>query len=152
MSCVMYHIAHVMCHKLRVNCHLSPVTCYQPTVLLTPPLSTLGWFAKTSPPQKKLKYKKISKGQQNKTKNCRSMQILGLPSLTKSLESTRKQASKRGHTLFFIHRSQDLTMSDLSKPKPPVSTNKPMGQLWAASSSVFEVQSLTNSGNFIGFV
>ena len=48
-------------------------------------------------------------------------------------------------TLFFNHRSLDLTLSDWSKSQPTVSPDKPMGQLWAASSSVFEAQSLTNS-------
>ena len=48
-------------------------------------------------------------------------------------------------TLFFNHRSLDLTLSDLSKFEPAVSPDKPMGQLWHASSSVFEAQSRTNN-------
>ena len=48
-------------------------------------------------------------------------------------------------TLFFNHQSLDLTLSDLSKSEHTVSLDKPMGQLLAASSSVFEAQSLTNS-------
>ena len=44
------------------------------------------------------------------------------------------------------HQSLDLTLSDLDKSKPTVSPDKPIGQLWAASSSVIEAQSLTNSG------
>ena len=55
-------------------------------------------------------------------------------------------------TLFFNHRSLDLTLSDLSKSEPTVSPDKPMGQLWAASSSVFEAQSLTNSEKSSGIV
>ena len=48
-------------------------------------------------------------------------------------------------TLFFNHQSLDLTPSDLSKSEPTVSPDKPMEQLWDASSSVFDAQSLTNS-------
>ena len=55
-------------------------------------------------------------------------------------------------TLFFNHRSLDLTLSDLSKSEPTVSPDKPMGQIWATSSSVFEAQSLTNSGKSLGIV
>ena len=55
-------------------------------------------------------------------------------------------------TLFFNHRSLDLRLSDLSKSEPTVSPDKPMGQLWAASSSVFEAQSLTNSEKSSGIV
>ena len=55
-------------------------------------------------------------------------------------------------TLFFNHQSLDLTLSDLSKSEPTVSPDKPMGQLWAASSSVFEAQSLTNSEKSSGIV
>ena len=55
-------------------------------------------------------------------------------------------------TLFFNQQSLDLILSDLSKSEPTVSPDKPMGQLWAASSSVFEAQSLTNSEKSSGFV
>ena len=41
-------------------------------------------------------------------------------------------------TLFFNHRSLDLTLSDLSKSEPTVSPDKPVEQLLAASSSVFK--------------
>ena len=55
-------------------------------------------------------------------------------------------------TLFFNHQSLDLTLSDLCKSEPSASPDKPMGQLWSASSSVFEAQSLTNSGKSLGIV
>ena len=43
-------------------------------------------------------------------------------------------------------------MSDLSKYEPTVSPDKPVGQLWVASALVFEAQSPTNSGQFLGIV
>ena len=46
----------------------------------------------------------------------------------------------------------NLTLSDLSNSEPTVSLDKPMGQLWATSSSVFEAQSLTNSEKSSGIV
>ena len=55
-------------------------------------------------------------------------------------------------TLFFNHQSLDLALSDLSKSKPTVSPDKPIGQLWVAFSSVFEAQSLTNSEKSSGIV
>ena len=57
-----------------------------------------------------------------------------------------------GQTLFFNHRKLDLTLSDLSKSKSTVSPDKLMGQLGAASSSVFEAQSLTYSKKSLGIV
>ena len=57
-----------------------------------------------------------------------------------------------GQTLFFKHRSQNLTLSGLCKSQPTVSPDKPMEQLWAAMSLVFEALSLTNSGKFSGIV
>ena len=54
--------------------------------------------------------------------------------------------------LFFNHQSLDLTLSDLIKSEPTVSPDQPMGQLCAASSLVFEANSLTNSGKSLGIV
>ena len=52
-----------------------------------------------------------------------------------------------GQTLFFNHRKLDLTLS-----KSTVSPDKLMGQLGAASSSVFEAQSLTYSKKSLGIL
>ena len=38
-------------------------------------------------------------------------------------------------TLFFNHRSLEVTLSDLSQSEPTASPGKPIEQLWAASSS-----------------
>ena len=50
------HLSHVVYHLLPVTCHLSPVTFHlspTPTAtdlpLLTPPLCTVGWYAKKKP-------------------------------------------------------------------------------------------------------
>ena len=57
MSCFRYNMSHIMC--LPVTCHMLPVTYLPshltnpnnhsqgPCPLLTPPLSTIGWFMKT---------------------------------------------------------------------------------------------------------
>ena len=70
------------CHMLPVTCHLSLqqiATAIDPPHAFSPPLRTLGWFAITQ------KHKKNS-----------SLSILALVSLTKSLQSTKKQISRRG--------------------------------------------------------
>ena len=55
-------------------------------------------------------------------------------------------------TLFFHHQSLELTLSDLCKSAPTVSLKKDIWQLWAASSSVFEAQSLTNNIKSLGII
>ena len=70
MSGVTCHVSHFMCTCLVscVTCHMSHVTCNLPlkptptgTATLTPPLCTVGWFAKTLKPPKISKHTKILK-------------------------------------------------------------------------------------------
>ena len=60
-SGVLCHMSHVTCHVSCVMCHMSNATCQlslvtnaqQPQILppLTPPLCTLGWFARSPQPK-----------------------------------------------------------------------------------------------------
>ena len=47
MSHVTCHLSSVTCHLSRVTCHMSHVTNANSQLLLTLPLYTIGWFAKT---------------------------------------------------------------------------------------------------------
>ena len=56
------YVSHVTCHVSCVTCCVLPVTCHsrqqpqwQTLPLLTPPLFTAGWFAKTQKPDKLIK-------------------------------------------------------------------------------------------------
>ena len=62
MSCVTCHVSCVTCHISRFTCHMPPVTCHsrqqphpQTFPLLTPPLCTVGWFAKIKKKESKCK-------------------------------------------------------------------------------------------------
>ena len=84
-----------------VTSHMSsPVT--NAKTLLTPPLWTAGWFAKTKRPKKVWKHKKSS--------NCPefffflfSFTILAIHSLTKSLQLSRFQSLTEGTYIFVVH-------------------------------------------------
>ena len=58
MPCVMCHFSHVMCRVSHVTCQRQQP---QPETLplLTPPLCTVGWFAKTQKPKLNSKTQKI---------------------------------------------------------------------------------------------
>ena len=73
MSCVTCDVSCVMCHVSPVTCHLSLTPHPQPHTLplLTPPLCTEGWFAKTQKPNIFFKRKKIIKT----TKTYRRLEV-----------------------------------------------------------------------------
>ena len=90
-SCVTCYVSHVTCHVSCVACHISPVTCHwrqqpqpQTLPLLTPPLRTVGWFAKTNKPKQISEQPKNQNWKKTK-KNSRGMLILAIRSLTRSI-------------------------------------------------------------------
>ena len=96
MSCVNCHMSHITCQMSHVACPLSPVTCHLSLTatatdltipLLTPPLCTVGWLAKTQNTNNNNKKKKPLK---RRKEASRGMPILAIRSWTRSLQSTRK--------------------------------------------------------------
>ena len=91
-----------MCRVSHITSCVSPVTCHkrqqpQPLTLplLTPPLCSVCWLAKTRKSKKNIHNMKNHLKRQ-KPKNFVRFAILAIPSSTRSLQSNRKQGFRHG--------------------------------------------------------